>query len=71
MKINLVVSYMDGGDGSHNLKLHNTKEEALKRLNRTEEELQLGNIYADGAIEEITLEIEDGKLINEVYISIE
>lgn len=72
MKINLWFSYRDGMDGSHSIKLHNTKEDALERLNRSEEEVKQGNIYDDGYFEEITLEIdEQGKLVKEVYLLIE
>jgi len=72
MKINLWFSYLDGMDGSHSIKLHNTKEAALERLNKTQEEVEQGNIYDDGYFEEITLEIdEQGKLVKEVYLSIE
>jgi len=72
MKSILFWSYRDGMDGSHIVKLHSKKEEALKELSRTEEELQNGNIYDDGSFGEIEVELdENGKLVSEVNIYIE
>ncbi len=72
MEIKLFASYMDFGDGSFGIKLHNTKDEALDRLGRTEKQLENGNIYDDGAIKPLILEINnEGKLINNPSITIE
>lgn len=70
MKITLHAAYRDGQDGSFSVKLFNTKDEALKHLDRTEEELEEGNFYDDGAYEELTLDIVDGKLEKPVSISV-
>lgn len=72
MEINLFASYRDLGDGSFSIRLHNTKEEALSILDRTEKELECGNSYDDGAIAPLMLEINnEGKLINNPRITIE
>lgn len=70
MKITLHAAYQDGQDGSFSVKLFNTKREVLKYLDRTEEQLEEGCFYDDGAYEEVTLEIVDGKLKNPVSISV-
>ncbi len=71
MIIKLFASYSDGQDGSFSIALHNTREEALERLGRTEEELKKGCFYEDGAIEPLELEIDSsGKLMNNVSISV-
>ena len=70
--VNLVLSAKDCGDGSITVELHNTKEEALTSLNRTEQQLEDGCFYDDGMIEEITLELdENNKLVKPFYINIE
>lgn len=72
MKIKLWVSAKDMGDGSVSVCIINTKEEALDKLNRTEEEVENGCFYEDGMFEEILLDIdENGKLVKPVYITIE
>lgn len=71
MKIKLFIAASDGQDGSFSVKLFNTKEEALGNLKRTEEELQNGTFYDDGALEEIELELdEEGKLKESVWFSV-
>ncbi len=70
MKVTVFATYTDGQDGSFSVSLHGTKEEALEDLGKTEEELEEGNIYEDGAMEELNLEFdENGKLINDVRFS--
>lgn len=49
----------DCGDGSQAGSFFNTKEEALKYLNKTEEELEEGTFYDDGGMEKITISIID------------
>jgi len=71
MKKTLHISYRDGQDGTHRVILHNTKEEALARLNRTEEELEEGNIYEDGYYAEAELEFDEhGNLVKQIDIII-
>ena len=43
-------AYSDGWDGSFNISLFNTKQEALDSLERTEEQLEKGSHYDDGAL---------------------
>lgn len=72
MKIKLFVVSRDGQDGSFSFNLVNTKEEALKKLNRTEKQLEEGCFYDDGDYQEIELELDkNGKLLNNPYISFE
>lgn len=73
MKIKLILAASDGGDGSIKVNLVNTREEALEILERTEEQMNDKNhcFYDDGLIEEIELEIEDGKLVKPFWINIE
>lgn len=72
MVIKVFWSYKDGQDGSHSIKLHSSKEEALNRLDRTEEELEDGDIYNDGSFGETLLEVDGkGNLLKEVGIYIE
>ena len=72
MKINLCLSASDCGDGSFSVFLHNTKEEALENLNRTEEQLENGCFYDDGMIQNISLDIdENGKLLVPFGINID
>ena len=72
MKVKLICSYSDGQDGSHTVRIHRTRQEALERLNRTEEQLKRGNIYDDGAIVETEIEVDEaGKVIKGGSISIE
>ena len=71
MKIKLSIAYRDAGDGSFSLRLFPTREMALNQLGVTEEQLELGDYYEDGAIEEVELEIdENGNLLNtpSIYI---
>lgn len=73
MKIKLQLASSDGGDGSFNVGLHNTKQEALKSLDRTEEQIEKGTFYDDGMFEEVELDInlETGKLNESFWINIE
>ena len=71
MEVKLWLSSSDGGDGSFNVNLNNTKEEALKSLGKQSEE-EIDNFYDDGMIKEVLLEIdENGKLLKPFYINIE
>lgn len=56
MKITLFAAYTDGQDGSFSIRIYNTRQEALDKLGKTEEDLEEGNIYDDGAVEELNLE---------------
>ena len=71
MKLKLWLYSSDGGNGSFNVGLVNTKEEALEKLDRTEEEIEDGCFYDDGIIQEIELDIENEKLVKAFYINIE
>jgi len=72
MKITLFVSARDAQDGSFNIMFHNTKKEALSRLERTEKEIQEGTLYDDGAYKEVVLEFnEKGKLISNNFLDFE
>ena len=55
----------DCGDGSQSFLLAGTKEEALTCLDRTEEEIEHGCFYDDGAFREVSFELEekDGKYV--------
>jgi hypothetical protein len=67
-KIKLFLAATDGQDGSYTVSFFNTKKEALKDLDRTEDELEGGSFYDDGQIKELTLEIDNkGKLINKEF----
>jgi len=71
-KIKLWLSASDGGDGSINVNLNNTKEEALEAINSTEEEIENGCFYDNGLIEEIELSFdENGQLTESFHINIE
>jgi len=71
MKLNAWLTYKDSMDGSYFVTIQNTKEEALKTLGSTEEELATGDTYSYGAMEEIEIEIENGKLVKPIYFSVE
>ena len=71
MKIKLWLSANDCGDGSINIRLNNTKEDALKSLNKESEE-EIDNFYDDGMVEEVELDFNDEmKLNKQFYINIE
>ncbi len=71
MRIQLFAACTDGQDGSYSVKLFSTRAEALKKLNRTEEQLSEGCFYEDGCIEEVVLDVDSkGKLKKPVNISI-
>lgn len=53
------LAAVDCKDGSQAGYFYNTKEEALESLDRTEEELNKGTFYDDGAIKEITINVLD------------
>lgn len=63
MKIKLFAAFRDGWDGSYSVKLFGTRDEALKHLDRTEEQLEDDNVYEDGAIEETEIEIDENGVI--------
>lgn len=74
IKVKAFAAYRDGQDGSCSVSICGTRELALENLDRTEEQLQQGNMYEDGAIDEIEIEVEqqaDGTfvLINAPYFS--
>lgn len=75
MKIKLFAACSDRRDGSHTVKLFNTKQEALDELDRTEEQLESGDTcyYEDGVLEEIVLDIDEkmSTIRKPVTISIE
>jgi len=71
MKLNAWLTYSDGMDGSYFVTIQNTKEEALEQLGSTEEQLATGNTYDYGYMEEVEIEIENGKLIRPIEFSIE
>jgi hypothetical protein len=71
MEVKLWLSSSDCGDGSFNVNLNNTKEEALKSLGKESEE-EIDNFYDDGMIKEVLLKIdENGKLLKPFSINIE
>ena len=71
MEVKLWLSSSDGGDGSFNVNLNNTKEEALKSLGKESEE-EIDNFYDDGMIKEVELDFNDEmKLNKQFYINIE
>ena len=70
MKLNVWLTYTDSMDGSYYVTIHNTKEEALKRLGSTEEQLETGDFYEHGYMEEQEIEIENGKLVKPITFSI-
>lgn len=70
MKISLWLSATDDGDGSISVHLNNTKEEALATLGKESEE-EITNMYDDGFLEEITLNIVDNALVEPFWINIE
>ena len=71
MKIKLWLTFTDGQDGSYYVTIHNEKEEALERLNRTEDQMNNGNTYEDGYMSELDIEIENGKLVKPITFSVE
>lgn len=71
MKLNIWLTYSDSQDGSYYVTIHNEKQEALERLNRTEEQLKEGDVYNDGYMTEIEIEIENGKLVKPIQFSVE
>lgn len=64
IKLNLFGACTDGQDGTFSMTLCNTRKAALKILEKTEEELEDGCFYDDGAIAEVELILieKDGKL---------
>ena len=71
MKIKLWLSANDCGDGSISVRLNNTKEDALKSLNKESEE-EIDNFYDDGMVKEVELDFNDEmKLNKQFYINIE
>lgn len=71
MKLNVWLTYRDCMDGSSFVTIQNTKEEALEELGSTEEELSTGDVYEHGYMEEVEIEIEDGKLVKPITFSVE
>ncbi len=71
MKLKIFLTYSDGQDGSYFVTMQNTEEDALKQLGSTKEEVESGNFYEHGHMEEIELEIENGKLVKPVKFSVE
>ena len=70
MKISLWLSATDDDDGSISVYLNNTKEEALATLGKESEE-EIDNMYDDGFLKEITLNIEGNALVEPFWINIE
>ena len=58
MTINCFLTKKDCGDGTVTICLFKTRQECLDKLNRTEEQLEEGDTYNDGCIEEVSLEVE-------------
>jgi len=71
MKLNAWLTYSDGMDGSYFVTIQNTKEEALEQLGSTEEQIATGDVYNYGYMEEVEIEIENGKLVKPINFSIE
>ncbi len=71
MKLNVWLTYSDGQDGSYFVTIQNTKEEALEQLGSTEEEIDTGNVYDYGYMQEVEIEIENGKLVKPISFSVE
>lgn len=71
MKLNVYLTYRDCQDGSYFVTFQNTKEEALEQLGSTEEQLTTGNTYDYGYMEEVEIEIENGKLVKPIHFSVE
>ena len=71
MRLNLWLSANDCGDGSITVQLNNSKQEALDSINQTEESIANGCFYDNGLIEEVHIEVEEGKLVEPFYINIE
>jgi len=71
MKLNVWLTYSDGMDGSYFVTIQNTKEEALEQLGSTEEEIETGNVYDYGYMQEVEIEIENGKLVKPISFSVE
>jgi len=71
MKLNVWLTYSDGQDGSYFVTIQNTKEEALEQLGSTEEEIDTGNVYDYGYMQEVEIEIENGKLVKPIQFSVE
>lgn len=71
MKIKIFAAYRDGMDGSFSIRLFGEKQKALDHLDRTEEQLEEGNVYDDGAIAETEIEVDDqGVIIKSGHLSI-
>jgi len=71
MKVQAFITYSDGQDGSYFVTIEGSLQDALNQLDRTEEQLAEGNVYDDGYMKEIELEIEDGKLVTPIRFSVE
>lgn len=71
MKLNVFLTYRDGMDGSYFVTMQNTQEEALEVLGSTLEEVESGNTYDHGYMEEMEIEIENGKLVKPITFSVE
>ena len=63
MQVKLWLSAKDYGDGSINVKLSNTKQEALKSLGKESED-EIDNFYNNGMIDEIGLDFNDKMELN-------
>ena len=63
MQVKLWLSAKDYGDGSINVKLSNTKQEALKSLGKESED-EIDNFYDNGMIDEIGLDFNDKMELN-------
>ena len=72
ISVKIFAACSDGGDGSVSVHLVNTREEALEKLDRTEEELENGCF---GMIEKVTVNLveKDGKWVlkDSIYLNIE
>ena len=63
MQVKLWLSAKDYGDGSINVKLSNTKQEALKSLGKESED-EIDNFDDNGMIDEIGLDFNDKMELN-------
>ena len=63
MQVKLWLSAKGWRDGSINVKLSNTKQEALKSLGKESED-EIDNFYDDGMIDEIGLDFNDKMELN-------
>ena len=66
-----MVNLQRWGDGSYFVTIQNTKEKALEQLGSTEEEIATRNTYDYGYMEEVEIEIENGKLVKPIQFSVE